>query len=207
MEAMELGRKWESDPGDDSESEVEGGDQEEEATLETVEMKLLRLVLGSISRPKPSLSTYDGNFSVEGLVDWIGELDWYFDYEEIEEDKKVKLAMTRLKFHVALWWDSVQAERKNKNNVVIKIWDRMIATMRGKLLPKYYQLSLYRQMQNLRQRSLIVREYTYEFYMVNLRVGYNADTSEKTARCINGLRKKIQDEISMLYPSTMEGAY
>ena len=97
---------------------------------------MLRSVLGSSSRPKPSLSTYDGNLSAEGLIDWIGELDRYFDYEEVEEDKKVKLVVTRLKGHVALWWDSVQAERKKKNKVVIKSWDRMVAKMRGTSYPR-----------------------------------------------------------------------
>ena len=107
---------------------------------------MLRSVLGSSSRPKPSLSTYDGNLSAEGLIDWIGELDKYFDYEEVEEDKKVKLVITHLKGHTALWWDSVQAKRKKKNKVVIKSWDRMVAKMRGKFLPKDYQLGLYKQM-------------------------------------------------------------
>ena len=68
MEDMELARQREPNLGDDSESEVEGGDQEEEATPETTEMKLLRFVFGSSSRPKPSLSTYDGNFSAEGMI-------------------------------------------------------------------------------------------------------------------------------------------
>ena len=92
-------------------------------------MKFLRYVLGSRSRPKASLSTHDGNFSAEGLIDQIGELDQQFDNEEIEEDKKVKLVVTRLKGHVALWWDSVQAKRKKKNKSVIKSWDRMISRM------------------------------------------------------------------------------
>ena len=43
------------------------------------------------------------------MIYWIGELDRYFDYEEIEEDKKVKLDVTRLKGHATLWWDNVQA--------------------------------------------------------------------------------------------------
>ena len=64
------------------------------------------------------MSTYEGNLSTEGMIDYIGELDQYFDYEEIEEDKKVKLVMTRLKGHATLWWDSVQAERKKKKNSV-----------------------------------------------------------------------------------------
>ena len=92
-------------------------------------MKFLRFVLGSRSRPKASLSTHDGNFSAEGLIDRIGELDQYFDNEEIEEDKKVKLVVTRLKGHATLWWDSVQAERKKKKKSAIKSWDSLIANM------------------------------------------------------------------------------
>lgn len=52
-----------------------------------------------------------------------------------------------------------------------------------------------------------MREYTEVFYKVNLRVGYIEDTSEKTARYINGLRMDIQEEMSMLSPSVMEKAY
>jgi hypothetical protein len=137
-EAMELGRHREPDLGDVSDPEEEGNEQEEEAALESAEMNMLRSVLGSSSRPKPSLSTYDVNLSAKGLIDWIGELDRYFDYEDVEEDKKVKLVVTRLKGHATLWWESVQAERKKKNKVVIKSWDRMVAKMRGKFLPKDY---------------------------------------------------------------------
>ena len=59
-----------------------------------------------------------------------------FDYEDVEEDKKVKLAVTRLKGHATLWWDSVQAKRKKKNKVVIKSWDRMVAKMRANSYPR-----------------------------------------------------------------------
>ena len=45
------------------------------------------------------ITAYEGNLSVEGMIEWIGELYRYFDYEEIEEDKKVKLFVTRLKGH------------------------------------------------------------------------------------------------------------
>ena len=77
------------------------------------------------------------------MIDWIREVDRCFDYEDVEEEKKVKLVVTRLKGHATLWWDNVQAERKKKNKVVIKSWDRIVAKMRGKFLPKEYQLGLY----------------------------------------------------------------
>eukprot|EP00253_Pinus_taeda_P034758 PITA_34758 len=54
---------------------------------------------------------------------------------------------------------------------------------------------------------MIVREYTEEFYRVNLRAGYIEDTTEKTARYVNGLRLEILDEISILSPTNIEEAY
>ena len=79
------------------------------------------------------------------------------------------MAVTVLKGHASLSWDSVQAERRRNNKSLIKSWDRMVAKMRAKFLPKYYQLILYRKVHNLRQILLTVREYTEEFYKVNLR--------------------------------------
>ena len=52
-----------------------------------------------------------------------------------------------------------------------------------------------------------VREYTEEFYKVNIRASYVQDIVEKVARYMNGLRMDIQDEISMLTPRTVEEAY
>jgi hypothetical protein len=101
----------------------------------------------------------------------------------------------------------VQAERRKENNPLIKSWDRMVAKMRAKFLPKDYHLALYKKMQNLRKSLLTVREYTEELYKVNLRSGYVEDSLEKTSRYINGLRMEIQDEINMLSPRTMEESY
>ena len=52
-----------------------------------------------------------------------------------------------------------------------------------------------------------MREYTEEFYKVNLRAGYVEESTKKIARYINGMPMEIQDEISMISPRTMEEAY
>ena len=83
----------------------------------------------------------------------------------------------------------------------------MVAKLKGRIFPKDYQISLHRQVQNLRQKWMIVREYTEEFYRVNLRASYTEDTLEKTARYVNGLRLEILDEISILSPKNIEEAY
>jgi hypothetical protein len=48
----------------------------------------------------------------------------YFDYEDVNEEKKVKHVVTRLKGHVALWWNKLQANRRRKGKKKIKNWDR-----------------------------------------------------------------------------------
>jgi hypothetical protein len=53
------------------------------------------------AREKMDIPVYEGNLDVEELLDWIRALDTYFDYEDVEEDKKVKHVITRLKGHAA----------------------------------------------------------------------------------------------------------
>ena len=164
-------------------------------------------MLRSTARPKTEVSVYQGGLNPEELIDWINGMEKFFDYEETEDEKKVKFVVTKLKGHAALWWDGVQAKRKRLGKQPIKNWSRMVAKLRGKFLPSKYQQKLFRQMQNLRQRALTVKEYTEEFYKVSIRAGEAQDTDEKVARYINGLRMDIQDEISLLSPKTVEEAY
>jgi hypothetical protein len=141
----------------------------------------------------------------KSLLDWIRALDTYFDYEDIEEDKKVRHAVTKLKGHAALWWDELQADRHCKGKQKIKSWDRMIAKMKAKFIPRDYQITLFRRMQNLRQKLMMVKEYTEEFYRLNIRAGHRESDDEKVARYLNGLRYEIQDELNMLTIRTMAG--
>lgn len=89
----------------------------------------------------------------------------------------------------------------------IKKWSRMVAKLKGRFLPKDYQIALHRQVQNLKQKGMTVREYIEEFYWVSLRAGYTEDTPEKTTRYVNGLRLEILDESSILSPKNIEEAY
>lgn len=93
----------------------------------------------------------------------------------------------------------MQVERKSLGKKPIRNWNGMVVKLRGKFLPSNYLQTLFRQMHNLGQRSMIVREYTKEFYKVSIRAGQTQDTYEKVARYVNGLRMDIQDEIIILF--------
>ena len=70
-------------------------------------MRFFKSVLGSTSKPRLEVSTFAGGLNPEDLIDWINEMNKFFDYEEMGEENRVKFAVTRLKGHATLWWDGV----------------------------------------------------------------------------------------------------
>jgi hypothetical protein len=83
----------------------------------------------------------------------------------------------------------------------------MIMKLKVKFIPRNYQITLFRRMQNLRQKLMTVKEYTEEFYKMNIRAGHRESDDEKVARYMNGLRYDIQDEMSMVTIQMVEDAY
>jgi hypothetical protein len=83
----------------------------------------------------------------------------------------------------------------------------MVAKMKENFIPRDYQITLFRRMQNLRQKLMTVKEYTEEFYKLNIRAGHRESDDENVARYMNGLRCDIQDEMSMATIRTVEDAY
>eukprot|EP00253_Pinus_taeda_P012323 PITA_12323 len=168
-------------PGERTESSSEESDEEVEAGEENETAKVLKMLAKVGSKPKIEIPMYEGRLNAEELMDWIRSIDQYFDYEEVEENKRVKFSVTRLKGHAAIWWDELETSRTRKGKYKIKQWDKM--------------------------KGISVKEYTEEFYRLSIRKGHVEDDLEKVARYVNGLSYEIQDEISLLSLKTVEDAY
>ena len=63
------------------------------------EEKLFKALTKIGKRPKFEFSTFLGKLNPEELIDWINELEEYFEYEEIEDPNRVKFAKAKLKGH------------------------------------------------------------------------------------------------------------
>jgi hypothetical protein len=114
IEDMETTQRRTIGVGDlsDSKSENEARHEEYEVTIENATNEcLLRVVARMSARAKMDIPLYEGNLDAEEILDWIRSLDTYFDYEYVEEDKKVKHVVTILKGHAALWWDCWTTKR------------------------------------------------------------------------------------------------
>jgi hypothetical protein len=114
LEAMEAVQRRAPDAGDINDAESEEVEVEEAAGENVVEERLLREVVRLGARAKIEVPMYEGNLDVEELLDWIRSMDKYFDYEDVDEEKRVRHVVTRLKGHATLWWDELQAERRSK---------------------------------------------------------------------------------------------
>eukprot|EP00253_Pinus_taeda_P001707 PITA_01707 len=205
METIETTQRRTPDEGADNTKEESSEEEEEEENETTIVIKMLAKVGGKTNMEIP---TYEGILNAEELMDLINSLDKYFDYEEEADNKnKVKFSVTRLRGHATIWWDELQTYKMRKGKSKIKQWDKMVSKMKSKFMPKDYQLNLFKQLQNLRQKGMSVKEYTKEFYRLSIRAGHAEDDMEKVATYINGLRYDIQDEINLLSLKTIEDAY
>jgi Icc-related predicted phosphoesterase len=64
---------------------------EEAAGEDVVKEHLLRVVSRLGGRAKIEVPMYEGNLDAEELLDWIRSMDKHFDYEEVDEEKRMNM--------------------------------------------------------------------------------------------------------------------
>ncbi|KAH9297605.1 hypothetical protein KI387_029287, partial [Taxus chinensis] len=76
--------------GDISEEEPYIEMEELDVTLpeERVEYRMIKYIMGVISKPKIEIPMYEITLKPKGLIDWVDVMDKYFEYEEVDDDKK-----------------------------------------------------------------------------------------------------------------------
>ena len=113
LEDMETVQRCTASAGDlsESDSEIEAKREEDVAVEDASNERLIKDIARMGAKEKMYIPVYEGNLDAEEILDQIRALDTYFEYEYVEEDKKVKHAVMRLKGHAALWWDELQADR------------------------------------------------------------------------------------------------
>ena len=109
------------------------------------------------SKPSIEVVPYDENLDTNAMLDWISDMENFFEYENTPDNRKVKIAVTRLKGHASLWWEHLQTDRQRRGKENIRTWPKMVNTVKNKFLLADYQVSLLRKMQNLKQKDMTMK--------------------------------------------------
>ncbi|CAN0920640.1 hypothetical protein LINGRAHAP2_LOCUS32151 [Linum grandiflorum] len=117
---------------------------------------------------------------VDEFLDWLVDVDRFFDLMGVPENKQVKMVAIRLKSIAALWWDKLVFQRQCQRKAPIRTWRRMKQLMLDRFLPNDYEKILYKMYVNCVQGRMSVTEYTTEFL-----------------RYINGLKGSIQEKMRL----------
>ncbi|XP_020259159.1 uncharacterized protein LOC109835598 [Asparagus officinalis] len=152
---------------------------------------------------KMDLPSFNGQMHIEEFLDWIAEVERFFEYMEIPEERKVKLVAYRLKGGASAWWESVCLNRSRQGKPKVDRWEKMKKLLRARFLPSDYEQVLFGQYQNCRQGGRTVNEYTQEFYRLSSRNNLHESEAQQMSRYIGGLRIAIQDRVSLQQTYTL----
>ena len=100
---------------------------------------------------KVELPSFNGNVSIKEYLDWVSEMENFFDYMSTANDKQVYLVVYKLKGGASAWWDHVQLNYTCERKLPIQSWRRMKRLMADRFLPPNYKQELFKQYQDCRQ--------------------------------------------------------
>nr|GEW01279.1 hypothetical protein [Tanacetum cinerariifolium] len=97
---------------------------------------------------------------------WESEV---FEFKEVPENKRVSLIATKLRGRASAWWQQMKLTNERVGKSKIMSWQKMKKCMRANFIPHNYQRLMYQRLQNLKQGSKSVEDYTTEFYHLIVR--------------------------------------
>lgn len=146
---------------------------------------------------KLEMAAFDGYLHIEDFLDWLDNVEDYFDCMGVEETMKCRFVAYKFKGGARAWWKQIQASRQLEGLEPITSWPRMKQLLRTRFLPTNFSQTLYLQCLNCKQGSRTIKEYTEEFYRLGARANLVEDESQQVARFIGGLSEELQEKLEM----------
>ena len=119
----------------------------------------------------------------------------------------MSLVATRFRGRAAAWWQQLKQTRLRQGKDKISSWEKLKKKMRVAFLPHNYSRLMYQRLQNLRQNSRSVDDYTTEFHQLVARNDLAETDEQLVSRYVGGLREQFQFTLNMFELFSVSDAY
>ncbi|GJZ14188.1 putative nucleotidyltransferase, ribonuclease H [Tanacetum coccineum] len=118
-----------------------------------------------------------------------------FEFKDIPENKRVSLIATKLRGRSSAWWQQLKLTRERVVKPRVTSRRKMKKLLRENFIPHNYQRLMCQRLQNLKQGTKSVEDYTTKFYQLIARNDIQETDDQLVSRYIGGLRVQIMDYV------------
>ncbi|XP_024013113.1 uncharacterized protein LOC112087328 [Eutrema salsugineum] len=156
---------------------------------------------------KVDIPEFHGSIRGEDLLDWIVTVEEVLDFKQVPANRQVALVATKLRGQAASWWLQLKSTRSRERKSKIASWDKLKKQLRKTFLPYNFDHTMYTRLQNLRQGSRTVDEYSEKFYILMTRNEIHDSEIQTVSRFIGGLRPQLLNTLAQFDPNNVAKAH
>ena len=158
-----------------------------------------------VSAKPPRPDTFAGGSSSGDRVDLLlFSMEQYCNAVKMQSDQRVPFAVTFLRGGAATWWRAHLELVKDRGQPMIKEWTIFTTSLIAQFKPLNWKKIARDRLHHLHQTGS-VSQYIYTFHALCLDVG-NISEDEKLDRFIRGLKQRVQQEVELQDPQSVETA-
>ncbi|VFQ83901.1 unnamed protein product [Cuscuta campestris] len=128
-------------------NELQGSDREEDVSSSgTMKPKATE---GSDF--KVDIPTFEGKNDPDEFLEWLETVERVFDFEDVSDEKKVKIVALKFRKYASTWWTNTCTKRRRNDKELVSTWAKMRSLLKKKFLPAEYVRENFAKLQTLRQ--------------------------------------------------------
>lgn len=151
--------------------------------------------------------TFDGCLDPSAFNQWVRDMDRFFAWYGVPEDRRVQFASLKLTGTAQLFWESVEDLIERRHAPPVGSWDEMKRRLQEKYLSQSYRGNLLDQWNALTQGNRPMTEYVAQFDEFRMKCQVVEDEVMTLSRFRQGLRDELRRELVLRGVTTLDHAY